>query len=128
MKSFKISICCCSLLVALVLPAAAYPPKAGETCEATKTGVSHKIGDKNYKCNSTTCTSCDASGSQIGSCVKTTHYDNRVEAAAGGIIRNGPVLDGINKVYERPGKVGTPPRATTFSPVNAQYPDFAFCS
>ena len=55
------------LLVALVLPAAAYPPKAGETCEATKTGVSHKIGDKNYKCDSTTCTSFDASGSQIGS-------------------------------------------------------------
>ncbi len=117
MRTLKMALCG-SLLIALVMPAAAYQPRSGETCEATKAGVSHKIGDKSYKCDSTTCTSCDTSGGQIGTCVKTTHYDNCVEAAAGGVIRNGPVLGGVSKEYGRQWR--GPARATTLSPVSAR--------
>src|SRR5437879_7169159 len=79
MRTSKILLCC-SLLLALSAPAIAHEAGAGEICDAAQHNVSRAIKGKNYSCDATTCTKCDASGSAINNCTKTTYYDNCVAA------------------------------------------------
>jgi hypothetical protein len=82
MPNLKISLWGCAFILALVVPAAAYMPKQGETCGATTSGNARTINGKAYSCDATTCSSCSTSGSAVNNCINATHYDNCAEAKA----------------------------------------------
>jgi hypothetical protein len=48
MPNLRISLCGCAFILALVVPAAAYAPKQGETCGATTSGNARTINGKAY--------------------------------------------------------------------------------
>ena len=96
----------CSLLFALAAPAIAHEAGAGETCQAVQHNVSHTINNKKYSCDATSCTKCDASGSAINNCVKTTYYENCVAAAS--TMPNKPVVStvGVKLPPTQPSRFG----------------------
>jgi hypothetical protein len=55
--------------------------RADEKCESTEHGVSHEINGKKYVCDKCVVLACDASGSTIGRCTRTTKYTNCAEPA-----------------------------------------------
>jgi hypothetical protein len=57
--------------------------RAEDKCESTEKGVSHEISGKKYVCDKCVVLACDASGSTIGKCTRTTKYTNCVEPSAG---------------------------------------------
>lgn len=71
-------------MVLFISPALAEPKgKNGESCNvSSSTDVSHKIGDKNYKCDKCVYSKCSTSGTQISNCQTVTHWSNCTEQAS----------------------------------------------
>ena len=74
MKFLKALLVVNSLIVASTAMA-----RAEDKCESTEHNVKHSIKGTDYVCDKCVVLSCDASGSNIGKCTRTTKYTNCVE-------------------------------------------------
>lgn len=78
----KFLLVCCATVLFSQQAIAVPKGKNGETCNVSSdTNVSHKIGDKNYKCDKCVYTQCTTSGAQISNCAEVTHWSNCEEQA-----------------------------------------------
>ena len=112
MRTLNVLLCCCPLVSALAMPAAAYKAKDNEICGETKHNVSHDItsgpNKGHYSCDATTCTQTQ-NGVLTG--VVATHYDNCVAAFSGGAGSNmrPPTVGGAKLPPDQPPRFPTPP-------------------
>jgi hypothetical protein len=76
-------IVACAAALLLCSHADAEPKgKNGEACNIeSKTGVSHTIAGKAYKCDKCVYSKCDASGGTVSNCQNITYWSNCVAAA-----------------------------------------------